>query len=155
MKAAWVMAVLACLTSCGGGIGPHQPKVATSSSAVQAPQTWPTMVYVTDFDRECPQSSQGQDATSLRQGPLTRLRERLQGDDPVAKAHAAVGLMAVSITDDLIAGDVPATRLYPGAPKPATGWLVRGVVIELDEGNRIRRAMMGFGAGESDLRVAS
>ena len=36
------------------------------------------MVYVTDFDREFPQSSQGQGATSLRQGPLTRLRERLQ-----------------------------------------------------------------------------
>ena len=61
--------------------------------------------------------------------------------------------MAVSITDDLIAGDVPATRLYPGGPKPTTGWLVRGVVIELDGGNRIRRAMTGFGAGESDPRV--
>ena len=111
------------------------------------------MVYVTDFDLEFPQGSQGQDATSLRQGPLARLRERLQGDDPVARAHAAVGLMAVSMTDDLIADGVPATRLYPGDPKPTSGWLVRGVATELDEGNRIRRAIVGFGAGESELQV--
>ena len=111
------------------------------------------MVYVTDFDLEFPQGGQSQDSSMLRQGPLSRLRERLQGGDPVTKAHAAVGLMATSITDDLIDDGVPAKRLAPGDPKPTSGWLVRGVVTELDEGNQIRRAMVGFGAGESELQL--
>jgi Domain of unknown function (DUF4410) len=48
---------------------------------------------------------------------------------------------------------VPAQRLYPGDPKPTSGWLVRGVVTQLDEGNQLRRAMVGFGAGESELQL--
>jgi hypothetical protein len=144
---------LACLTGCGQGIGPHQPKLTPVTSPEQAPKTRPTMVYVTDFDLEFPQASQSQDASMLRQGPLSRLRERFQGGDPVTKAHAAVGLMAASITDDLNSDGVPAKRLYPGEPKPTSGWLVRGVVTELDEGNQIRRAMVGFGAGESELHL--
>jgi len=111
------------------------------------------MVYVTDFDLEFPQSGQSGQASLIRQGPLSRLRERLQGGDPVSKAHAAVGLMAESITSDLVGDGVPARRLYPGEPRPSSGWLVRGVVTELDEGNQLRRAMVGFGAGESELQL--
>ena len=154
MKVAWWMVALAWfLVGCGSGIGPHQPKVTPMTSAEQAPKTRPTMVYVTDFDLEFPPGGQSQEAAGLRQGPLARLRERLQGGDPVSKAHAAVGLMAASITDDLIDDGVPAKRLYPGEPRPTSGWLVRGVVTELDEGNQLRRAMVGFGAGESELQL--
>jgi hypothetical protein len=155
--------LLASLVGCGSGspisevsragIGPHQPKLTPMHSAEEPPKTRPAMVYVTDFDLDFPQSSQGQEAGLLRQGPLSRLRERLQGGDPVTKAHAAVGLMATSIADDLNSDGVPARRLYPGDPKPTSGWLVRGVVTELDEGNQIRRAMVGFGAGESELQL--
>ena len=153
MRRAWWMVALVCLAGCGSGVGPHQPKLTPMSSAEQAPKTRPAIVYVTDFDLEFPQGSQSQDSSMLRQGPLARLRERLQGGDPVTKAHAAVGLMATSIADDLVDDGVPAKRLYPGDPKPTSGWLVRGVVTELDEGNQIRRAMVGFGAGESELQL--
>ena len=111
------------------------------------------MVYVTDFDLEFPQGSQATNTSMMRQGPLSRLRERLQGGDPVTKAHAAIGMMATSITEDLNGDGVPAKRLYPGEPRPTTGWLVRGVVTQLDEGNQLRRAMVGFGAGESELAL--
>jgi hypothetical protein len=111
------------------------------------------MVYVTDFDLEFPQGSTSQDTSSMRQGPLAGLRERLQGGDPVTKAHAAVGMLAVSITDDLNEDGVPAQRLSAGAPKPTSGWLVRGIVTELDQGNQLRRAMVGFGAGASKLQL--
>jgi hypothetical protein len=152
MRIAWWAVGLAFLAGCGSGIGPHQPKITPVTSVDPAPKTRPNMVYVTDFDLEFPQGSQSQD-TSLRQGPLARLRERLQGGDPVTKAHAAVGMMAASITDDLNGDGVPAQRLYPGDPKPTSGWLVRGVVTELDQGNQLRRAMVGFGAGESELQL--
>src|SRR5215475_2294238 len=116
-------------------------------------RTQPSMVYVTDFDLEFPQGSPSQDTASMRQGPLARLRERLQGGDPVTKAHAAVGMMAASITDDLNEDGVPAQRLSASDPKPTSGWLVRGGVTELDQGNQLRRAMVGFGAGASELQL--
>jgi uncharacterized protein DUF4410 len=111
------------------------------------------MVYVTDFDLELPQGGQSQEFSMLRQGPVARLRERFQGGDPVSKAHAAIGLMAESITSDLIDQGIPAQRLYADSARPANGWLVRGVLTELDEGNQLRRAMVGFGAGESELQL--
>jgi Domain of unknown function (DUF4410) len=153
MRVIWWAVALACLAGCGSGIGPHQPKVTPVTSVDPAPRTRPSMVYVTDFDLEFPQGSQSQDTSSMRQGPLARLRERLQGGDPVTKAHAAVGMMAASITDDLNEDGVPAQRLSAGDPKPTSGWLVRGVVTELDQGNQLRRAMVGLGAGESELQL--
>jgi hypothetical protein len=144
---------LACLAGCGSGIGPHQSLVTPVTSSDPAPRTRPSMVYVTDFDLEFPQGSPSQDTASMRQGPLGRLRERLQGGDPVTKAHAAVAMMAASITDDLNEDGVPAQRLSAGDPKPTSGWLVRGGVTELDQGNQLHRAMVGFGAGASALQL--
>ena len=153
MRHAWLGVALLCLAGCGSGIGPHQPKLSPVSSAEPAPTTRPTMVYVTDLDLEFPQESQSEALLLFRQGPLARLRERLQGGDPVTKAHAAIGMMAESITSDLVDDGIPARRLNAAEPKPASGWLVRGVVTELDEGNQLRRAMVGFGAGESELQL--
>jgi len=153
IRVVWWVVVLACLAGCGSGIGPQQAKLTPVASAEQAPTTRPSMVYVTDFDLEFPPGTQSQDTSRLRQGPLSRLRESFQGGDPVTKAHAAVGMMATSITNDLNEDGVPARRLYPGDPRPTSGWLVCGVVTELDEGNQIRRAMVGFGAGESELSL--
>ena len=152
MKFAWWAVVLACVAGCGSGIGPHNPKVTPLTSVDPAPKTAPAVVYVTNFDLEFPEG-QSQNPNLLRQGLLGQLRERLQGGDPVQKAHALVDLMAASVTDDLISDGVPAQRLYPGEPRPAKGWLVRGVVTELDQGNQLRRAMVGFGAGESELSL--
>ena len=153
MRVIWWAVVLACLAGCGSGMGPHQPQVTPVTSGEPAPRTRPSMVYVTDFDLEFPQGSQSQDTSSMRQGPLARLREQLRGGDPVTKAHAAVGIMAAAITDDLNADGVPAQRLAGGAPQPTSGWLVRGVLTELDQGNQLRRAMVGFGVGESALQL--
>ena len=40
-------------------------------------------------------------------------------------------------------------------PVPAAGWLVRGVFTEVQEGNRLRRAMIGFGQGQTDIQVVT
>jgi hypothetical protein len=37
---------------------------------------------------------------------------------------------------------------------PQQGWLVRGAFLEVDDGNRLRRAVVGFGAGQTDLQIA-
>jgi len=43
--------------------------------------------------------------------------------------------------------------VHAGDPRATSGWLVRGVVTELDEGNQLRRAVVGFGAGKSELQL--
>src|SRR5262249_10568959 len=41
----------------------------------------------------------------------------------------------------------------PGQTFPSRGWLVHGAVIQVDEGNRLRRALVGLGSGATKLRV--
>jgi hypothetical protein len=62
--------------------------------------------------------------------------------------------MAQSLTDDLKKEGVDARRVTPGEPLPRVGWQVRGVFLSVDEGNRLRRAMVGMGAGQSQFQVA-
>src|SRR5262245_5588228 len=153
MRVIWWTVALACLAGCGSGIGPHQPQVTPVTSGAPAPRTRPSMMYVTDFDLEFPQESPSQNTSSMRQKPLAGLRKRLQNGDPMTKAPAAVSMVASSITDDLNKDGVPAQRLSAGAPKPTSGWLVRGIVTELDQDNQLRRAMMGFKTETSELQL--
>ena len=77
----------------------------------------------------------------------------MRAQDPAAKAHQLVSLMSQSMVDDLADKGLHAQRLFPGDALPRAGWLVRGVVTELDEGNRLRKAVIGFGAGQSELQL--
>ena len=64
-------------------------------------------------------------------------------------------LMSESITKNLNKAGFNATRLAPGASMPTDGWLIRGVFTEVQEGNRLQRAMIGFGQGATDLQVVT
>lgn len=158
MRNAWSWLVLALgglLTAggcAGGGAGiiPHQPKISEQNLG-SPPAGRPAIVYVTDFDLEFPQGAPP--PPSSRQGLLSRIRNRLQGGDPVTRAHALVELMSESLVDDLNKAGLPARRLLPDDPRPTSGWLVRGVITELDEGNQLKRAMVGMGAGETQLEL--
>lgn len=143
-------AVVALLAACGGA------KV-TSTNAVTTSAGAPTIVYVSDFDL---------DAGAVQQsGPgslINRVRPGIIGSGPLGiartpeqQARDLVDLMANSIVDDLHKDGIAAERLAPGLPLPATGWLVRGVFLQVDAGNRLRRAAIGFGAGATNLQVAS
>jgi len=61
--------------------------------------------------------------------------------------------MSESLVQDLNENGISARRLAPGESLPSTGWLVRGVFTEVQEGNRVRRAVIGFGAGKTELHV--
>ncbi len=143
-------AVVAGLAACG-----HAQ--VTGTSTVAAPTAAPAKVYVTDFDL---------DANAVQQsGPgslINRVRPGIIGSGPLGiartpqqQARDLVDLMANSIVDDLHKDGIAAERLAPGEPLPASGWLVRGVFLQVDAGNRLRRAAIGFGAGATDLQVAS
>ncbi|MFL9982060.1 DUF4410 domain-containing protein [Paraburkholderia sediminicola] len=129
------------------------------AAADSAPFAAPVpIVYVSDFDLDVanvkPDSGPGQRVRRLRgllpsgPGPL--------GKDKNPEDHAKdiVNEMADALTADLKKGGVDARRIAPGQPLPATGWQVRGVFLSVDDGNRLRRAMVGFGAGQNDIQVA-
>ncbi len=138
------------LAACGGA------KV-TATRAIAAPNDPPATIYVADFELDAAdlhQSGIGSRLNGLRpgiigSGPLGIART------PQQQARDLVDLMSKSIVDDLRKDGVAAERLPPGTPLPGAGWLVRGVFLQVDAGNRLRRAVVGFGAGATDLQVVS
>lgn len=62
--------------------------------------------------------------------------------------------MADDLTDDLKKAGVDARRIAPDQPAPTSGWQIRGVFLSVDEGNRLQRAVVGLGAGQTDFQVA-
>ncbi|MFM0648310.1 DUF4410 domain-containing protein [Paraburkholderia bryophila] len=129
--------------------------VAADNAPFAAPAP---IVYVADFDLDVanvtPDSGPGQRVRRLRgllpsgPGPLG------QDKNPQDHAKHIVDEMADALTDDLKKGGVDARRSASGQPLPPAGWQVRGVFLNVDDGNRLRRAMVGFGAGQNTIQVA-
>ena len=141
------------LATCLSAIAP--PAVAADSAPFAAPAP---VVYVSDFDLDVanvtPDSGPGQRARRLRgllpSGPTPMGQDK----NPQEHAKHIVNEMADALTEDLKKGGVDARRVTPGQPLPTIGWQVRGVFLSVDEGNRLRRAMVGLGAGQNDIQVA-
>jgi len=80
-------------------------------------------------------------------------RPKLLREDPEEKAARLVELLSTSLVSDLRNMSIPAKRLYRGQSLPDRGWLVEGEFLEADEGNRLRRAAVGFGVGATEMLV--
>ena len=72
-------------------------------------------------------------------------------EDPAVLAKRMVDLMAKDIVKDLETAGYKAQRLGAMDPGPAAGAFVHGVFTELDQGNRLHRAVIGFCAGEAQM----
>lgn len=144
-----LLALAACATheSAGNRVtgGARIEGVGTTATV---PGTPARRVYVQDFALDA-------EATEPREGliPRPRLFQQLTGEDPAAHARRVVDDMATALVKDLDAAGVPAERLPPGRSLPADGWLVRGVFTEIDTGSTMRRAVIGFGSGKTDMEV--
>lgn len=115
----------------------------------------PTVVYVADFELGAQTIGHEEGLLTSRPGPVGRVSGRLTGAerDPSARARQLVELMATSLVKELTEAGLTATRVPPGAPPASHGWLLRGLFTEVEEGNRLRRAMIGMGRGQTDLQV--
>lgn len=111
-------------------------------------------VYVSDFelDAENVQVDKGSVVGQVRPGILERPRKRAQ-QDPEAQARKLVDTLSNSIVADLEKAGYKAQRLADGEAKPATGAWVHGVFTEVDEGNRLHRAVIGFGSGQAKMEL--
>jgi uncharacterized protein DUF4410 len=117
----------------------------------------PAVLYVTDFTLPAEIIQHEEGALSGRSGPAGRVGDRLSGasTDTETRAQKLVDLMSRSLIKDLSKAGFNAVRLPPDAPLPAQGWLVRGCFTAVQEGNRVRRSMIGMGEGKTDLQVLS
>ncbi|MGA9753212.1 MAG: DUF4410 domain-containing protein [Acidobacteriota bacterium] len=73
--------------------------------------------------------------------------------DQVARAHHLTDLLAEAIVADLKKKGYPARRLAQGESLPADGLLVGGEFLQATEGKRMRRTVVGLGAGKVKLAV--
>jgi Domain of unknown function (DUF4410) len=111
-------------------------------------------VYVRDFLFDAQNLKPDQGILGGRGGPVGRLLQNLKpSEDPAAKARQFVELLSNTIVSGLNNAGIFASRLEPGAFTPSAGLLVGGEFLEVDEGNRMRRAMVGFGAGSEEVKV--
>lgn len=108
-------------------------------------------VYVRDFDLDA-QNVQVDKGVGgqIRPGLIERPSKRQQ-TDPEAQAKKLVDTMSKSLVDDLHKAGYRAERLGRNDPTPSTGALVTGVFTEVDEGNRMHRALIGFGSGSAKM----
>jgi Domain of unknown function (DUF4410) len=106
----------------------------------------PSFVYVGDFNLGAA------NVQTDRQRP--HLLGLLRGDqDPQDQIARLQEELEDNIVKNLNHAGMPADFLDPSAPRPTSGWLVRGEFLELKEGNRLQRAVIGFGVGDSSAKL--
>lgn len=123
----------------------------------------PSVIYVADFEL----SSENYQPDRGVRGALpnivqNRLPERLgerlphplATKDPAGEARELVDELAKAMVADFVDKGMPARRFnQEGWGVPPEGWLVRGVFTEVAEGNRIDRAVIGFGKGGTEMEA--
>jgi hypothetical protein len=146
-----LIAVVCLLSGC------KSAEVTGEHSFTAAPASKPVVIYVTDFELGAQNIQHQEGIMPLGQRGPGLVRGVLSGapTDPAARARQLVELMASSLVGDLTKAGFSALRLRPGAAVPSEGWLVRGVVTEVQEGNRLQRSLIGFGQGATDVQVVT
>jgi hypothetical protein len=144
--------IVSCLMmACGSATVSGQREVGA------APQTRPTAVYVTDFqlDAQNLRSESGPPLPPPPPGPLGGILPPPPGapKDPAVRARELIELMSTSLVQESTKAGLNARRLRAGDSPPDVGWLVRGIFTQVDEGNRLHRAVIGFGAGQTELQL--
>ena len=130
-------------------------KVEVQGQALKGeqPTTKPQTIFIQDFELDY-------DNFKADEGVLDRLRDRPrvlphlpQKSDPEQEARNLVNLMSRSLQESFENAGLMAQQIEAVKGLPKEGWLVRGVFTEVDEGNRMKRAVIGFGAGATSMEV--
>ena len=119
----------------------------------EQPTKVPQTIFIQDFELD-------HENLKPNQGVLNRLESRprvlpqlRQKNDPEQTASNLVNLMSESLQKSFENAGTAAQRIDAIRGLPKEGWLVRGVFTEVDEGNRMKRAVIGFGAGATSMEV--
>jgi hypothetical protein len=124
------------------------------------PAELPRTVYVSDFTLDAQHVEGDQGIRGIlperRLGQIgQRLPHPITNADPDARAREIVDTMSRSLIKKLQDKGLTAQR-QPSEPQtalPDNGWLLQGVFTEVDQGNHIKRAVIGFGRGATKMSV--
>jgi hypothetical protein len=144
-----LVALCFCLSACS------DIRVEDERELHAMPPAAPKVVYVKDFDLQ-PGTFQAESGI-LPISPISAggFISRILGV-PVEsgeRERELLRLMTSALVDDLTNVGLNARVLHYGELLPSEGWLVRGAFVQIDEGNRLKRALIGFGSGATRLRV--
>jgi len=142
-----VLLAAVCFAPCGFAQSSAPPDAAQPKHVFTKDMT----IYVRDFELDA-QNVQVDKGGQVRPGILERPSKRQQ-HDPEAQAKKIVDTMSKSLISDLHKAGYKAVRLDPNDPAPSTGALVSGVFTEVDEGDRLHRALIGFGSGSVNMQL--
>lgn len=73
--------------------------------------------------------------------------------DSATAEQKLVNLMTKSLLADLRKAGLSVIWLSPTEARPTEGLVISGVFTEMNEGNQMRRALIGFGAGSSKIEL--
>ena len=107
----------------------------------------PQRVLVTDFDVD-------PEAVRLDQGIGPRVTRLIEPDAPTGTpAREVQNAISEALVDNIRKMGLPAERALPGTPPRPNDLLVQGQILKIDQGNRTRRLVVGFGAGKSSVQA--
>lgn len=110
-------------------------------------------VYVRDFELDAENVKVDSGLIgNVRPGLIERPSKRAE-HDPEAQAKKIVDTMSKDLIKDLEKAGYNVQRLGLNDPAPASGAMVSGVFTEVDEGNRVHRAVLGFGSGSAKMEL--
>ena len=143
---------LVCLTAIAPLVRSQEPVAPEKPHVLKF--TKDMTIYVSDFelDAQNVQVNQGSAIAQRRPGILERPQKKDE-QNPAAQAKKLVDTLSESIVSDLQKAGYKAQRLMPGDAKPSVGAWVHGVFTQADEGNRLHRAVIGFGSGQATMEL--
>lgn len=139
------------LFACVSGCAQNVVRPVMESQAGSLPRPTRVLVYnlaVSDADVT---ENQSMLAQSFKDGDMETRDER-----EYAIGQQAAGAFATELVDSINQLGLRAERAGRSTPVPPNALLVVGEFLDVDEGNRLRRLVVGFGTGASrvDTRVA-
>ncbi|MBA4418901.1 MAG: hypothetical protein C0392_13490 [Syntrophus sp. (in: bacteria)] len=112
----------------------------------------PRIVYVADFLLEAVPPQKG------IQGPL-QVRKKIRGviegaeESPQEKAAKIIDLLARSIVSALNDRNIRSARFSGQAQPSSQSWLLEGEFMDFEEGDRLKKAVIGFGSGSGEMEI--
>ena len=145
-SAGWLTAAVLALTltACA------PTKVRPTGAASTGPLPRPDVVLVYDF-------AVSPEQVSLNRGLFARLGRDVSPatatEDEARVGREVAEGFAVELVKRIQRLGLPAERAAAGQAAPAGSLAITGQFLSIDEGNRMRRTMIGFGAGQSEVRA--
>ena len=129
IKAVTGLALILAVSSCAS--------VSVEKGAEQATPQMPQKIYVADFG-----TAHGKFKVDREGADLVAFKQNLQG------------MMQTGLVTDLTHRLIPATPTYgTQGLQPENAWLIRGEFTKVNQGSRLLRGVVGFGAGGTKMET--